>query len=72
MLKRALEIEPLNVDGLTTLGGMMAELQRWEEAEVLFREAITEKPDFAEAYHNYGAYLHLKGSCRKMLSNLVY
>lgn len=62
MLQKAVEIDPHNVEALMTLGSMMAELNRWKEAEHLYSRAITEKPDFAEVYHNYGTYLHLKGT----------
>lgn len=61
MLQRAMDIDRHNVEALMTLGGMMAELNRWTEAEHLYREAITEKPDFADVYYHYGTYLHLKG-----------
>lgn len=66
MLQRAMDIDRHNVEALMTLGGMMAELNKWTEAEHLYREAITEKPDFADVYYHYGTYLHLKGKRRKV------
>jgi Tfp pilus assembly protein PilF len=75
MLQRAMDIDRHNVEALMTLGGMMAELNKWTEAEHLFREAITEKPDFADVYYHYGTYLHLKGkkkSSKIFLNSILY
>lgn len=61
MLERALEIDPHHVEALFSLGGMMVTGGRWTEAEKYLHSAIVEKPDFADAYNNYGAYLDRKG-----------
>ena len=72
MLQMAMDIDRHNVEALMTLGGMMAELNKWTEAEHLFREAITEKPDFADVYYHYGTYLHLKGKKKKEEQNFKF
>jgi tetratricopeptide (TPR) repeat protein len=39
------------------LGNALKELERLDEAEASYRQAITLKPDYAEAHYNLGAML---------------
>jgi Tfp pilus assembly protein PilF len=61
LVRDILTFDPHHVEAYVALGGMMGELEDWGAAERYYRAAITEKPDFADVYNNYGAYLHKRG-----------
>lgn len=61
LLQRALEIDPNYEEAFLALAGMMVETQDWDEADRLFQSALKNNHVSAQAYHNYGTFLHRRG-----------
>ena len=55
--KKAVKINPEDVEAHTNFGNMLQELGRLDEAEASYRQAILLKPSLAEAHHNLGTIL---------------
>ncbi len=62
MLARALELDPDNVDALSTLGGMESDAGELAPAETHLRRAVRLEPRFGDAHYNLGNVLFQKGS----------
>ncbi|OWF42771.1 transmembrane and TPR repeat-containing protein 1-like [Mizuhopecten yessoensis] len=67
LLQRALEIDPSYEEAFIALAGMMVETKNWTEADRLFLSAMAYNPASAQAYHNYGTFLHRRGEEKKAL-----
>lgn len=58
---QAIALDPNNPQAYLILGGIYYQLARWDDAQRQFQVAINLKPDFANAYYNYGHVLENKG-----------
>jgi spermidine synthase len=59
--RRALELDPLDVQAHYNLGTALADLGRSDEALARYREAVRLQPSHAQAQHNLGAALANRG-----------
>lgn len=59
--QQAIKLDPNNPQQYINLGGIYYQLARWDDAQQQFQIAINLKPDFANAYYNYGHALESKG-----------
>lgn len=50
--QQKIQLDPLNPNTRLSLGGFYLQMQKWDMAEDLFRQAISLKPDFANAHFN--------------------
>lgn len=62
IMTEALNADPYNLDVLMSLADMMVDVENWSEAERYYQAVMQEKPDFANAYNNFGAFLFKRGT----------
>ena len=67
--KKALVIDPMDVESYNNMGNTLHELGRLEEAESIYRQAIAIKSNFTEAYSNLGNALKDLGRLEEAESN---
>ena len=67
--KKALVIDPHDVESYNNMGNTFQELARFDEAESIYRQAIVIKPNFIEAYSNLGNTLKNLGRFEEAESN---
>ena len=65
--RRALELDPGNVDALTALGAVYRDTLRWSEAEGVLERAWAIDPDSAELAEDYGEFLARTGRLDDLL-----
>ena len=66
--RTALELDPENVDALTSLGSTFRQMRRWRDAEEYFRRALTIDPRSAELLEDYSEFLNLVGNQAEALA----
>jgi tetratricopeptide (TPR) repeat protein len=64
-IKAALEVYPDYLEGLTHLGDIYLRLQRIEEAQAIFEQALEKDPNCARAQGGMGRVQYLKGNFEK-------
>lgn len=57
----AFNADPSNTEVLLGLADMMVDIENWTEAKRYYQAVIQEKPDFADAYNNFGTFLYKQG-----------
>ncbi|KAL5010414.1 hypothetical protein ScPMuIL_012719 [Solemya velum] len=67
IMTEALNADPYNLDVLMSLADMMVDVENWSEAERYYQAVMQEKPDFANAYNNFGAFLFKRGNIHESL-----
>ena len=68
--QQAIQLDPVNPQNYVTLGGIYYQLGQWDNAQQQFQQAITLKPDFANAYYNLGHVLIQKADLKGALAEL--
>lgn len=66
--QQAVVLDPTNPQGYIALGGIYYQLKAWDNAGAQFQQAINLKPDFPNAYYNYGHVLQEKGDLKGALA----
>jgi TolB-like protein/Tfp pilus assembly protein PilF len=65
--RRALELDPENVDALNALAAVYRDTWRWAESESLFERALAIDPDSSELLEDYGEFLGATGRVKEQL-----
>lgn len=65
--QQAIALDQNNPQAYLILGGIYYQLGQWDNAERQFQTAINLKPDFANAYYNFGHALESKGDLQNAL-----
>ena len=66
--QQAIALNPNNPQGYIALGGIYYQLGQWDKAQQQFQIAINLKPNFANAYYNYGHTLEAKGDLQNAMT----
>ena len=66
--QQAVKLDPANPQEYIALGGIYYQLRLWDRAQEQFQQAVSLKPDFANAYYNLGHALQEKGDLRGALA----
>ncbi len=65
--QQTIALDPNNPQQYVILGGIYYQLGQWDNAQRQFQVAINLKPDFANAYYNYGHVLENKNDLQNAL-----
>jgi tetratricopeptide (TPR) repeat protein len=66
--QQAVQLDPSNPQAYITLGGIYYQLKSWENAKQQFRQAITLKQNYGNAYYNLGHVLQEQGDLEGALA----
>jgi len=69
--KKALELDPLNVQAHNNLGMVYKELGRLSEAISQYQKAISINPNYEKAHHNLGMAYYLQGDWEKAVMEFM-
>jgi TolB-like protein len=65
--RRALELDPENVDALNALAAVYRDTWRWQESKELFERALAIDPDSSELLEDYAEFLGATGRVKEQL-----
>ena len=69
--KKAVELDPKDIQNLINLGVSLRNIENYKEAEIIFRKALSLKPNFEEAHNNLGNILREMGRLEESRASFI-